>query len=884
MRVRTALATLALVATPLAAVPVTAGAAISEGDLPERAAATQRLSGGDRVGTAVAVAEEAYPDGADTVLLARKDAFPDALAASYLAGQLSAPLLLTSTDTLSPATDQALDDLGATTVVIVGGTSAVSDGVAATLAADRTVRRERGANRYATAAAIARAGTTIGTAPDSQDEEVRTALLATGRNFPDALAGGPLAALGDFPLLLTEPDGVPDETRAALTALDIEQVIVLGGTAAVGIVPVAQLRGMDIEVRRLSGPDRFATAAAVADFTVDLLGLDGASVLVATGRNFPDALSLAPLADARGASLVLSEQDRLTGPSYDHVDSLCGAVDRVTGAGGTSALGDDVLEQGALAAACADIVVPFDGELVVASSGDPDAAGILRLYGDQADAGSLCYELDVSDLGVPIGAELRGGVFDAPEGPVAASLATPDGRGFVAGCLTDPEVDSQGGVASLSEALAGSPNAFHAVVRTDEHPQAAVRANLVHDEIRVLDGYFELDATGGTTAADYDQGDGAGSGLFQYTVLADRLCYQLDTSGMSSPVVAAHVHRGAVDANGPVELGLDTGLARRSLTSGGCVATSDQLRTAILDDGAGFYANVHTTGVPSGAIRGQLGATATSFASGFAARDAQGDFGAGDTEAGALVELYVGTPGTDETVVCVEVNGFGDPGASAILTGGAIAAGHVDESGADLVDLGLTGASHGFAVNCVDAPNGAVAAILDDPSGHHVHLDTAEFPTNPAYRGQVGADLGTVLTGAQEVAPSGADPATVDDVLGEGTAGFFVAAAADTICWSLVVDSLTGDGATLPQPSGLHVHEGAEGATGPVVLNLLAPGGSGFGDFAADIGLGFGCVTDAVEVPAVVANPSGHYLNLHTDVNGTAFVNGAVRGQLLAPA
>ena len=85
------------------------------------------------------------------------------------------------------------------------------------------VTRLFGADRYATGAAVAATFTvTRG-----------TAFLATGENFPDALAGVPAAAQASAPILLTRPDALPDATVAELTRLDPQTLYILGGTAAV---------------------------------------------------------------------------------------------------------------------------------------------------------------------------------------------------------------------------------------------------------------------------------------------------------------------------------------------------------------------------------------------------------------------------------------------------------------------------------------------------------------------------------------------------------------------------------------------------------------------------------------------------------------------------
>jgi hypothetical protein len=117
-------------------------------------------------------------------------------------------------------------------IVILGGTSAVSDAVATALTASTTgnVMRQAGADRYATAVAISQAAfpTTAGTA--SLTDSV---YLATGTDFPDALAGGVVAALAHAPLLLVPSGCVPLAVGDEITRLAPAHVSIFGGANAV---------------------------------------------------------------------------------------------------------------------------------------------------------------------------------------------------------------------------------------------------------------------------------------------------------------------------------------------------------------------------------------------------------------------------------------------------------------------------------------------------------------------------------------------------------------------------------------------------------------------------------------------------------------------------
>ncbi|MBN2848710.1 MAG: cell wall-binding repeat-containing protein, partial [Coriobacteriia bacterium] len=158
------------------------------------------------------------------------------------------------------------------------------------------VQRDAGDDRYATAAAMW----------GDRMPFTHHAVLATGRNFPDALCAAGLAGLYGAPILLTQPDHLPAEVVSELAARNIYEVFIVGGADVVGESVVSELNAMDIDVVRLAGVDRYETACVVADFIAEKSASGGDSYcLVARGDLFPDALSVAPLAWDRNVPVLL---------------------------------------------------------------------------------------------------------------------------------------------------------------------------------------------------------------------------------------------------------------------------------------------------------------------------------------------------------------------------------------------------------------------------------------------------------------------------------------------------------------------------------------------------------------------------------------------------
>ena len=119
-----------------------------------------------------------------------------------------------------------------------------------------------------------------------------------------------------------------------------------------------------------------------------------------------------------------------------------------------------------------------------------------------------------------------------------------------------------------------------------------------------------------------------------------------------------------------------------------------------------------------------------------------------------------------------------------------------------------------------------------------------------------GRTFSTELTGAAEVPGPGAPPPA------SGTATITVNPGQEEVCWEITATDIT-----LPA-TGAHIHEGAVGEFGDVVVPLTPPDASGFSS---------GCAEVSREVALdILKNPEDYYVNVHT----TLFPNGAIRGQL----
>ncbi|NMX05381.1 trypsin-like serine protease [Mobiluncus curtisii] len=255
-----------------------------------------RIGGVNRVDTSLLLLDKAA--NKSEVVLATGRNFPDGLVAGALAGASKSGVVLTmGTNAIEPETLNKLKSVGTSKVTIVGGTGAVSQGVENSLkAAGIQVERIAGTDRYDTAFRVF----DYMKANGKLKLDVRGkpyVFVATGKTFPDALAASAVAAkIGTAVVLADTPEQV---NRVADTH-----------PYAVGTQTYSLLANMGVSMSGwFDGNDRYDTANKLVNWS---LWKGGDTVMVATGRDFPDALAAGALAASTGQLLVLANPNSNT--------------------------------------------------------------------------------------------------------------------------------------------------------------------------------------------------------------------------------------------------------------------------------------------------------------------------------------------------------------------------------------------------------------------------------------------------------------------------------------------------------------------------------------------------------------------------------------------
>lgn len=232
-----------------------------------------RLSGPDRYETSLAVARELVRlrgGGVETVVLASGESWADAAAAGPLAASLDAPVLLVppgglQTSAARPELVEFLRSAGTRRVMILGSPDVLPNHEPSVLFGlgmlPRNIERVHIDDPVEMSIAVAER---IG-APAEFGEQGRTVIIASDQSVADAVAVGPLAAAGPFPLLLTAPDVLNPRITAYLTEHEIAHAVLVGGTSAIAPAVQEAVETADITVTRLAGADRSETARLAAE-------------------------------------------------------------------------------------------------------------------------------------------------------------------------------------------------------------------------------------------------------------------------------------------------------------------------------------------------------------------------------------------------------------------------------------------------------------------------------------------------------------------------------------------------------------------------------------------------------------------------------------------
>lgn len=298
---------------------------VNKGDLN-----TIRLGGKDRYETSAVISQTGWKNGSTYVVLANGDNYPDALGAAPLAKKYNAPILLTGANSIPESILNEIKRLNVNHIFICGGTAVVSKDVESQLnAMGITTERLGGKDRYETSVLIAKKlGVVSG--------EVMT---TNGYEWSDALSASSIAAKKGVPIILTDKDVLPDSTSSFLNATNFSKTYILGNTDLVSDNVVNKFPSAE----RIVGSNEYErNINIIKRFQSDI---DFSNICIASGKNFPDALSGSALATMVSSAIVLVDNSELQSITTQYTSQNLMQVNNVYVFGLQGSVNDDIVKK-----------------------------------------------------------------------------------------------------------------------------------------------------------------------------------------------------------------------------------------------------------------------------------------------------------------------------------------------------------------------------------------------------------------------------------------------------------------------------------------------------------------------------------------------------------
>lgn len=292
----------------------------------------------------------------------------------------------TPSDSTTPVVAERVPEASAGTAPLAPADSARIEAGGILTPFSAGTHRVFGSDRYATAVELTRAFS----------PGIPVVYIAVGTNYPDALSAGPAAAVQGGGLLLVNRDSVPTVVRDELKRLTPAKIVVVGGEAVISASVFRELSALTPSIRRDAGADRYETSNTVVRRAFS----SASTAFVATGLNFPDALSASAAAGSLHAPVLL-------------VNGAAGAVDRAT----KTLLGDLGATSVRIAGGTAVVGTAIEESLVALVG----RAGVTRLAGADRFATSAAINAAVFPAGTPVFLATGRGFADALAGGAIAA-------------------------------------------------------------------------------------------------------------------------------------------------------------------------------------------------------------------------------------------------------------------------------------------------------------------------------------------------------------------------------------------------------------------------------------------------------------------------------
>ena len=290
---------------------------------------TLRIGGLNRYETSINISEKLFKNNLNNVILASATNFPDALSGSILSAKYDAPILLVdmnlgnNTETLSYIKSN-LNSNGK--IFLLGGTSVVPENIISTL-------KSWGFNNFERLGGLDRYDTNLLINNKLTINKGSNIIVANSKSFADSLSISGIAGSEQMPIYLTDANYIESKTLDAIKAVSPSTIYIIGGNSAISSAIENTLRSIS-SVIRLGGIDRYETSIKIASY----FNKNTTTATIASGLNFPDALSGSLLASKLQSPIILVNNNEEPTNQKSYLDST--KISNLYILGGTTAVSD----------------------------------------------------------------------------------------------------------------------------------------------------------------------------------------------------------------------------------------------------------------------------------------------------------------------------------------------------------------------------------------------------------------------------------------------------------------------------------------------------------------------------------------------------------------
>lgn len=287
----------------------------------------QTIAGKDRSATSVQISKNTFQKS-NGVILVNGNKSSDALTAGPLAKSLDVPIMFINESNIPDDVKAEINRLQAKDVILIGGKNCISQEIENKDLKSYNVSRIAGKDRYETSYLVAQR-------VFKTNKGKKSLIIVNGENSIDALSASNLNDSLYGPILLTNSHSLSQEARKYIRNSEVERITILGGEMRISKDIEDELDDLDVEYDRIAGKDRYETSLLIAQTNIK-----NNELVVTSGVNYEDALSVSPYTIKKNANLLLvNETEGLDGINK-HIKNI--KPNKVTIIGGYKSISNSV--------------------------------------------------------------------------------------------------------------------------------------------------------------------------------------------------------------------------------------------------------------------------------------------------------------------------------------------------------------------------------------------------------------------------------------------------------------------------------------------------------------------------------------------------------------